>query len=924
MNRIFIFSILFLVCSTVNAQEKVASLSFENIGPTVMSGRVVAIEVNPNASHMFYVAYATGGVWYTNNNGASFTSIMDNAPTQHVGSLAVDWKRNCIWIGTGEVNSSRSSYAGVGLLKSTNHGDTWEHLGLFDSHHISKIYINPLNKEEVTVAVIGHLYSKNKERGIYKTKDGGKTWENTLFINENTGVIDLISSVDDPNILYAVSWERHREAWHFEGNGFGSGIYKSMNGGGSWSKITTSESGFPNGEWVGRIGLASSAGGVLYAFLDNQERRKSTNKKSGQGITKEALKTMSKDDFLKLSDKEINTYLKKYNFQEKYRAVSIKDMVRKDKIQPKALVSYLEDANSLLFDTPVKGAELYRSIDGGVSWVKTHKEPLDDLVFSYGYYFGLVRANTKDPNQVYLGGVPLLHSSDGGKTFTSLQRENVHADHHELWINPKQPNHLINGNDGGVNISYDNGLTWIKCNTPTVGQFYTIAVDNEQPYNVYGGLQDNGVWKGPSNYKQSNSWRQEGDYPYQSIMGGDGMYVQVDPRDSNILYTGYQFGNYYRINLTTNKRKYLQPKHELGETPLRFNWQTPILLSSHQADILYFGANKLYRSMNKGDDFTAISDDLTRGGKKGNVAFGTITSISESPLKFGLLYTGSDDGLLYCSKNSGASWEGINTPENNDLWVTRVVASKYSVNRVYASLNGYRKDNFNPYLYVSEDNGSTWSPIHGNLPDSPINVIREDTSNEDILYIGNDQGVFVSFDRGQTWERMDSTFPKVAVHDLVIQEREKELLVATHGRSIYKTKISFLQNYNEIAEEKLAIEAIPNITFRSYWGNSWSKWMPAQTPNLALSVYSNSKTKYEYTIKKDAITLYKGEGILQEGFQHVFYGLEVEVPVAEKYKEKNKFSIHSARNGKYYLGKGTYTIIMKATDIRVEKEFTIE
>ena len=326
---------------------------------------------------------------------------------------------------------------------------------------------------------------------------------------------------------------------------------------------------------------------------------------------------MSTETLLSLDDKKLNTFLKTNGFQQKYRAQNVKQMVRSGSVKPIDLAKYLEDANSMLFDTPVIGAEIYKSIDGGKTWSKTHDGFLDGLYYSYGYYFGHIYVAPNNENNIYVYGVPILKSKDGGKTFTSIGAENVHGDHHILWINPNNPNHLINGNDGGVNITYDDGENWIKNNAPSVGQFYAIAVDNEKPYNVYGGLQDNGVWVGANNARENKSWHARGQYPWEGIMGGDGMQVQVDSRNANIVYTGFQFGNYFRINRETNKTTRLSIKHELGENPYRFNWQTPILLSPHNQDILYLGGNKLMRSMNQGDDWEAISGDLTKGGKKG-------------------------------------------------------------------------------------------------------------------------------------------------------------------------------------------------------------------------------------------------------------------------------------------------------------------
>ena len=492
----------------------VKNVPFENIGPTVMSGRVVDLAVNPENPTEFYVGYASGGVWHTTNNGTSFTPILDSAQTQNVGDIAVDWNSNTIWVGTGENNASRSSYAGIGMLKSNNNGNTWQHVGLPNSQHVGRILINPNNPEEVVVGVTGSLYSKSKDRGIYKTKDGGKTWTKTLFVDEVSGIIDVQHSPNDYNTMFASSWTKDRKAWNFDGSGNNSAIYKSTDAGETWQKVSTKESGFPTGNGVGRIGLAVYDNNIVYAIHDSQFRRPSEAKKDeSNGLQKDDFKSMSTDAFLKLEDKKLNNFLKTNGFQEKYRAENVKQMVRSGNVKPADLATYLEDANSMLFDTPVIGAEVYKSTDGGLTWRKTHDDYIDDLYYSYGYYFGHIYVSPANQEHVYIYGVPILKSKDGGKTFTSIDAENVHADHHALWINPKNPNHLINGNDGGVNITYDDGETWIKNNSPSVGQFYAINVDNQTPYNVYGGLQDNGVWVGAHNAPEDKSWHQEGQYP---------------------------------------------------------------------------------------------------------------------------------------------------------------------------------------------------------------------------------------------------------------------------------------------------------------------------------------------------------------------------------------------------------------------------
>ena len=757
----------------------VKNLEFKNIGPSVMSGRVTDIEVNPNNPSEFYVAYASGGLWHTVNNGNTFSPIMDNSNTQNIGDFDVDWNTRLIIVGTGENNSSRSSYAGIGILKSNDNGKTWINIGLNDSHHIGKVVINPNNPNEIIVAALGHLYSKNKERGIFKTLDGGVTWKNTLYIDDDTGIIDLDITPNNFKIQYASSWQKSRQAWDFSGNGEKSGIYKSVDSGSTWKLISTKKSGFPIGTGVGRIGLAVFDSNTIYAVVDNQFRRPK-NKMSVDKIelTKNYFESISKEEFLKIDVLKLDRFLKSNNFPKKYNSKKIKRLVKVDSIKPSDLKLYLEDANTVMFETPIIGAQVYRSDDGGLNWTLKNSYYLDRLYNTYGYYFGKIHVSPVNKNHIYIYGVPFIKSTDGGITYKSIDYPNVHVDHHDLWINPKNPNHLINGNDGGVNISYDNGENWLKFNQPSVGQFYTINVDDETPYNVYGGLQDNGVWMASSNSKESLRWHQTGHNNWKSIMGGDGMQVQIDSRDSNIIYTGSQFGVYYRIN--NSKRTYIKPKHDLGESPLRFNWQTPILLSSHNQDILYLGSNKLHTSFNRGDKWSFKSKDLTNGIKKGNVPYGTLSSIDESIFKFGKIVTGSDDGLVQLSNDGGNNWKIISRNLPKNMWVSRVVFSKHKENRIYVSLNGYRFDDFKPYVFVTEDNGENWKSIHSNLPISSVNVIKEDPYYEDLLYLGTDNGVYMSFDKGLSWNSFNNGLQKVATHDLVIQKRSKDLLICTH------------------------------------------------------------------------------------------------------------------------------------------------
>jgi photosystem II stability/assembly factor-like uncharacterized protein len=760
-----------------------------NIGPSVMSGRVVGVDVNPADPTEFYVAYATGGLWHTTNNGQSFVPVFDNEEVIGIGDIAVNWHSGEIWVGTGEANSSRSSFSGLGVYKSNDTCRTWQYLGLPESQHIGKVLLHPQNKDVAWVAVTGHLYSPNKERGVYKTADGGKTWKRTLFVDENTGAIDMVLNPKNPDEMYASMWHRERRPWKFTGWGTTSAIYKSMDGGENWKKITGGSSGFPEGENIGRIGIALFAANpqIVYATVDNQNHRPDTAAKKHDS-TKYILsdfKNITKESFLALDSGKLDSFLIVNDFDKKYRDSSLKAMVRSGKIKSTSIYEFVADANTALFNTPIIGCEVYRSDNGGLTWHKVNQKGLD-LYNTYGYYFGKISVSPENENKVIISGFTLMLSKDGGKTFKAVDKANTHGDWHGVWINPARDSNWVAGNDGGCNVTYDNGSHWFKANTPAVAQFYSVAVDEAKPYNVYGGIQDNGVWYAPSNAVEQDEEEDEmGEMEsWKNLGGGDGMQVQVDTRDNKTVYLGSQFGEYERKTIGVKKGRRIHPMPNIEAEKLRYNWQTPIVLSRYNQDILYMGSNMFYRSMDKGENMQALSGDLTKGKKEGDVPFGTIVTLSESPLKFGLLYAGTDDGNIQLTKDGGYTWTLVNSNLPKDLYVSRVTASAYKEGSVYATLNGYRYDNFTPWLFVSEDFGKTWSALGSNLPDEPLNVVREDPEYENILYVGSDNGLYASFDRGKTFMAFDS-LPPVAVHDIVIQKQAREMVVATHGRSIY-------------------------------------------------------------------------------------------------------------------------------------------
>lgn len=796
-------------------------LPWRNVGPVVQGGRVVDVESVPGEPYTFYVAYASGGLWRTTNNGVTFEPLFDDQPTLIMGDIAVDPQDpQTIWVGTGENNSSRSSYGGLGIFRSDDAGATWRSAGLEESDRIGRIVIDPRDSNRVYVAVLGRLYTTGGQRGLFRTTDGGTTWENVLNVDHQgdgyTGIIDLVIDPQNPDVLYAASWERSRRPWDFVEGGPGSGIWKSTDGGTSWNRL---EGGLPHGGHVGRIGLAVSPSQpqTLYACLDNQEPLPEDQWDLGTAaVNAKRLRNMTKEDFLAQDPQEIESFIRSNDLDTSLDAESLIEMVKSDEITLEDLLAELDDANANLFETDIRGLEIWRSDDGGATWRRTHEEPLEEVVYTYGYYFGQIRVDPKNPERIYVVGVPMITSADGGKSFEGMTGFDVHVDHHAVWIDPHFPERVLLGNDGGLDISYDGGKSWLKLDAQPVGQLYTVAVDMADPYNIYGGLQDNGVYKGSSLSRPAiDAWRKIG--------GGDGMHIQVDPRDNSTTYLGLQFGYYSRIGASGSAT--VRPRDKLGEPALRYNWNTPILLSSHNHDVLYFGANKLYRTLDQGTTWTAISPDLSRSEQRGDVPFGTITTLAESPFTFGLLWAGTDDGHLHVSDDGGVEWREVSQGLPADRWVSRVEASHHLRERAYVSLNGYRDDDIAAYLYVTEDLGETWASLSANLPAESLNVVKEDPVNPDVLWVGTDRGAYVSLDRGQSWQGLPAGLPNVPVHDLVVHPRERELVAGTHGRSVFVLDALPVQELSPaVREEAVHVFPVEEIPYQRSWRSQPARW----------------------------------------------------------------------------------------------------
>jgi len=824
-------------------RETPYKLKWVPLGPMVNSARADVVQVDASRPGTMYVGFGSGGLWKTVNHGISWDCVFEDQASLGIGDMELAPSNpDIIYLGTGENLKKPRNFTlpGTGMYRSNDAGKTWQHIGLEDSWSIAEIAIHPKNPDIVLVAVLGHLWSKNKNRGLYQTKNGGKTWEQVLYKDDATGANDVVIAPANPKIMYASTWEVYPGI-----AGKNSGVYRSHNGGQTWTACTK---GLPTGSLVGRIGLAVSSKNPLkaYALVDNLHNPKG------------------------------------------------------------------------------ESAELYKTTDGGLTWAKTHSTPVYNFSV-IGWYFTDVYVNPQDDDEVYCLGVRLAHSVDGGKTFsfiggnvtrsTPSLAKGFHLDQCELWINPNNPRHLAAGNDGGFYVSYDKGLSWFHYNNIPVGEFYDITIDQKN-YVIYGGTQDNAtVYGQPKEIKPHfpDTWKYLWIDPWD---GGDGCVSQVDPEDENTVYYSAQHGHAIRYDKKMDTTHLIQPQlPENSIDTLVFNYITPYFISPHQSKTLYHGGNFIFKSTDRGDNWEVISPNLAVSGIKEKKSFST-GALVESTIEKGLLYAGTDRGTFWVTKNDGANWEENSKGLANN-YIRSIWPSRFATSRVYVAMTGINYDDLKSYLYVSEDYGKSWANISKGLPDEPVNVILEDPTNENILYAGGLRGVYLSTDRGKTWAYLGNNLPAAAVADLEVHEGKMDLVVATHGRGIYKINLRPIhamisKNLPQDMDHLFDMPESNRPAFSSHSGEV----LPQTVEKTSISFWLSAAKSMTLSLKdKDNKVVWTTTLLGQKGLNEYRWDMIV------KKEESNKpYFVHYDQ----YLEAGNYTLLLSDGTSVIDKVFIVK
>ncbi len=737
------------------------SLHFRPIGPAAMSGRITDLAVFEANPALYYVATAHGGVWKTSNNGTTFEAIFQDQGPLSIGDVTISQSNpDLLWVGSGESSNRQSVSWGDGVYKSTDGGKTFAHMGLRASKAINRIVIDPRDNNVVHVAVTGSLWGPGSERGIFKTTDGGKTWKQTLKVDDDTGANEVVMDPSNSQILYATMYQRRRTQCCFNGGGAGSGMFKSTDGGETWTKL---KGGVLDGQ-LGRVALDvyRKRPNILYALIEGPTPPAGRGGRGGGAAGGE---------------------------------VGPGAAAAAAPAPAQEFPGGGRGGGGALNNSPTG---MYRSDDAGATWRKVSNANPRPM------YFSQIDIDPTDPDVVYLGGVGLHQTLDGGRTMATDVAEPIHDDVHAIWINPANPLHVLIGNDGGIAVSYDRARTWAFLPNLPVGLFYHVSYDMAIPFNVCGGMQDNYNWCGPSEVRGAAGIA---NYHWSTLQGGDGFVVLQDPTDYRVAFSESQDGNIVRVDRVTGETMSVRPQPGPGEPPLRWHWDTPLLLSPHDPKVVYAAANKVFRSPDRGLSWVAISADLTTGqdrdtletmGVKGSdiqfsrhdgiQAWPAIVSLAESPKRAGLLYAGTDDGSLAVTRDAGKTWTQIvekvpGVPKGT--FVSEVVPSRFDEGTVYVTFDGHRLNDFETWIYVSNDYGQTFRALSSNLKGEVARTLTEDLRNPDVLYLGTDTGLFLTIDRGKSWQRLKANLPNVRIDEITLHPRDNAMILATHGRALW-------------------------------------------------------------------------------------------------------------------------------------------
>ena len=809
--------------------DQLDQLTFRNIGPSVAGGRIHDIEILPNDPATVFIASASGGIWKSTNKGTTWKPVFDDQAVSTFGDMAISLSNpDVIYAGSGEQQNRQSTSWGNGIYKSENQGETWRSIGLEKTYHIARVIIHPENPNIVFVAALGNLWNSSKERGVYQTTNGGKNWKKVLYIDDMTGVVDMAMDKNNPNILYAATYQRMRKAWGFNGGGPGSGIYKTTDGGKTWNELT---GGLPPGD-KGRIGLAAS------------------------------------------------------------------------KTRSNIIYATIEHADSSGF---------YRSSNGGRTWKRVNK--LNPRPMYYSHIF-------VDPNNddiVYMLATEFYRTKDAGKTFYQMPTRptydvGVHSDHHTLWINPNNSNHFFLAGDAGLHESWDGGIAYNRLNNIPIGQFYGIGADMEVPYNIYGGMQDNHSWMGPSATRHwlgilADDWKQVG--------FGDGMYQQPDP-ESSMLYNASQNGNMIRVDRKTGNMQGLKPFPSDSKEKYRFDWVTPLAISKHSSKKVFLGGNRLFISDNGGDSWERTEDlssntnrdsltimgvlgaDIKLSKNDGTSSYGEIISISESPLWHRVIWVGTDDGNIQVSRDGGEKWEEVSgniTGIPAGSYVSRVLSSIRDRGSAYVTFDRHREGDWKPYVYRTEDYGKTWVPLTRGLPSGSVNVIAEHPDNPDVLFLGTEHAVYLSVNAGSDWTKFKSNLPTTLYDDLLIHPREKDLVLGTHGRSFWVLDdTSPLAEWSTVYNKPVHVFSVRAATLFHYWKDTsyraQEEWAGENPPYGAIISYLVNSDVDSVTItvkrrKSQIIRTYR-QPVVKGSIQRLAWDLKYPPPSSQQNESKTE------------------------------------